>query len=325
MKRLPLALVAALALAAGLAARPAGAVEDMITPRSVAMGDSLRGDASGALGPLLNPAGMSLRRAYTLEAMYGFKPHGLESDIHLSIVDSTTSRLAAGVYYSFSHSSPNVHLDANPVQETRDVHETGLAMSLPIGDKFFLGATLKYLNGVTTVPNPAFNATTNATAPPTFTLDSSTGSSTNGFTFDFGMAIRANTFQMGIVGYNLIPLHTVEAPIGVAAGIAYKPKETLTLAVDARVDFDKFHTFVIPPGTGARMTTVRTGGGLEYLAGGKVALRIGTVYDTGVHGYYVSAGLGYTDPRFSIDLSYRQELVGGLEALLVAGIRVFLQ
>src|SRR4051794_34179774 len=110
------ALVGALGSAA-----PVWAIEDLVTPRSLGMGNSLRADASGALGPLLNPGSMALTHTYTLEVMYGFRTPDTGSTIHLSIVDSVTSRLAAGVYYSYVHGTPRFALDpGGPVQGTRD-------------------------------------------------------------------------------------------------------------------------------------------------------------------------------------------------------------
>ena len=89
-------LLAVLLVLAGAASRPAAAVEDMLTPRALGVGEALRGDATGALGPLLNPSGMALSKSYTIEAMYGFDVRSVGHDVHLSIVDSSTSKLAAG-------------------------------------------------------------------------------------------------------------------------------------------------------------------------------------------------------------------------------------
>jgi len=49
----------------------ASAIEDVLTPRAIALGTGMRAAASGALGPLLNPAGMTLVKQYNIELDYG--------------------------------------------------------------------------------------------------------------------------------------------------------------------------------------------------------------------------------------------------------------
>jgi hypothetical protein len=316
-------------------ARSARAVEDLVTPRSLSMGNALRADATGALGPLINPAGMAMQKSYTIEVMYGFRPQDLGSELHLSVVDSVTSRIAAGLYYSYVHGDQKFWLPGvGPVEATRQGHETGLSLGLPLGDRFAVGLTAKYVNVSSAAPNPAYDPVLNPGAPANFTLDSTTSfASADGFTMDAGLSLRlGDAFKVALVGYNLVPLRSVEAPLSMAIGLSYKVGTVLTLAVDTVIYFDKYRTALILPGSpGAmpggddRRTTARVGGGLEWLAGGKVPLRIGALYDSGRPGTYLSMGVGYVAQRFGIDVAYRQQVQAGLEQMIVAGVRVFLE
>ena len=301
----------------------ARAVEDFTTPRSLAMGEALRADASGSLGPLLNPAAMVFKRAYSLEAVYGFRVQDTGSNLLASIVDSVTSRVAAGLYYAYVHGSPHLSIGGTAADVTREGHETGLSLALPIGEKFSFGVTTKYMHITTTAALPTFDPKTGMPGTQTVTLDSTTSAAAaDGFTMDVGAGLRlGESFNIGLVGYNLIPLRSREAPVGLGTGLAYKYLTVFTAALDLVVDFNKYKD----RGTGNDLVTVRLGGGLEYLAGGKVALRAGAFYDQGRPGAFVSGGIAYVGTSFAIDLGYRQQAKGGVESTLIAGVRVFLE
>ena len=67
------------------------------------------------------------------------------------------------------------------------------------------------------------------------------------------------------------------------------------------------------------------GGGLEYLAGGVVPLRIGYRYDDGHEVHSLTGGIGYVDAKFGADLSIAQEIDGGDGTELLLGIRYHVQ
>ncbi len=322
----PAQLLAIAALVCSTGTRPAAAIEDVLTPRAIAMGDSLIADASGALGPLLNPAGMTLRRSYTIEAMYGFRVQDTGSMLTAAIIDSVTSKVSAGVFYTFVHGSPHFRFNSNSDQlasATREGHETGLALALPLGDYFSFGITTKYTRIATTAPNPAYDPVANPTAPPTLVTDSSTSTaSADGFTLDVGTSLRlGDSFALGVVGYNLVPLRSIDAPIALGTGAAYHLGTALTIAADFVVDFNKYRNL----GDGNTFISYKVGGGLEWLAGGKVAIRAGSYWDGGRPATYISAGLAYVGQSFAVDVAYKQEVQHGVDSTILAGVRVFLQ
>jgi hypothetical protein len=283
------------------------------------MGEAMRAIASGSEGPLLNPAGMTLSRQYVLEGMYGFAAEGVGSLINVSVVDSLTSRVSAGLYYSYVNASPKLGYDypgghIESATATREGHSAGLSLGIPLGERLALGATVKYLHLSTTGPLPQG-------VPGTRLLDNA-----DGITFDVGLLLRlSERLNIAEIGYNLWDHHTREAPLALGLGVALVPTPRLSINFDTVIDFTYQQLQVDPAGNVNlnRRTTVRLGPGLEYFAGGKVPVRAGFIYDGGLPSTYLTLGLGYVSGSFGVDLSYRLKLSGGVENLLVAGVRLF--
>lgn len=325
--------VLALGLLALVWPKPALAVDDLVTPRALGMGGAMRANATGALGPLINPSGMAMVHQYAIEAFYGFDVQSIGNTVHVSLADSITSRLAAGIYYTYVHSAPELRytVDGPPGRALRQGSETGLALALPIGEHFALGLTNKYVSVSTEVGNPSCDPLVPDSCR-AITIDSTTShAAAAGYTLDFGMTLRlGDSVSFGIAGQNLVPLHSVEAPMTLGMGLSYNMGQSFLIEVDGAVYFDRFHkpSSIGPNGeriTGAVITTGMVAGGLEYLIAGKVPIRAGVSYDTGLTATYLSLGTGYTGTKFAIDLSYRQKVQAGIDSLLALAIRVFLQ
>ena len=330
-------LLGAALAACSFAPRPASAFDDVLPARALAMGGASRATATGALGPLFNPAGMTVTRQYSIEAMYGFRVQDLGSTVHLSIADSVTSRVAAGIYYTFVYGTPKFTLGTpnGPGDVVRQGTETGLSLAMALGDWFSFGVTSKYVRISTEVTNPeGMKAVAAGETPPpkTFVVDTSTATAVaNGFTMDAGLLVRlGQSFRLGVEGHNLIPLRSFDAPIGMGVGLSYQYATALLVNADVKIDFDKYRQ----PGStaadgghllGNNRVTGRAGFGLEYVIRNIVPVRLGYAYDSGYGASYLSLGGGYLSSRFGIDLGYRQKVSTGLESTLMLGVRVFLQ
>src|SRR4051812_36626949 len=198
-----IAVVAVLCLSTATAYAQA----DLMSPRALGMGEAARATATGADAPLLNPAGMSLVKQYVIEAFYGFSVEDVGHRVHVSVVDSITSRVAAALFYTFVYTNPKVGFNwaggqLPSVQTTRTGHAAGLSLSLRLGDYFMLGFTTKYLHLDTTAPLPS------GTQPPQLTFDT-----VNGVTFDVGVLVRAgDKFNITAIGYNLWDHGSRESP-----------------------------------------------------------------------------------------------------------------
>ena len=90
-------LLSALAGVVGISAT-AHAQADFVGARALGMGEAQRATATGAEALILNPAGMSLVKQSVNEAMSGFRVEHLGHHVNVSVVDSITSRVAAGLF-----------------------------------------------------------------------------------------------------------------------------------------------------------------------------------------------------------------------------------
>jgi hypothetical protein len=280
-----LALIAAAGMATGMAVAPALATElDVLSPRSLGMGESLRGAAAGTTALFLNPSGMSLARSYVMEAGYQ-KAQGLEGHVaHAAIADSTSAfNLGGGIYYTYATASPDDRAGFGR-------HEGGVALSFPLGDAATIGATTRYLRtwtdaGPAAAPSPAVKK--------------------NGFTFDAGLTVRAGKMlSLGLVGYGLRDLGTSQATRGFGGGVAVIPTGQLALAVDAVSD---------ELGEERRLTV---SGGAEYTFLTSVAVRLGggSVQDGEAFG---TAGLSVLSEVGALDIGGRLDMNGKSESLYI--------
>src|SRR5215471_18133254 len=81
---------------------------DFVGVRAMGMGEAQRASPTGAEALMLNPAGMSLVKQYVIEGMYGVRIESVGHHANVSVVDSITARVAAGLFYSFIYESPKL-------------------------------------------------------------------------------------------------------------------------------------------------------------------------------------------------------------------------
>src|SRR5690349_20896527 len=73
MRSLVLAVLGALIAVPPGEARAGDSLEDLMGPREIALGEALRGGATGAAGADLNPGGIPLNRELVFEGGYGYR------------------------------------------------------------------------------------------------------------------------------------------------------------------------------------------------------------------------------------------------------------
>jgi hypothetical protein len=265
-----------LVFAVVVGARPARAFEPYDGTRALAMGGASRAWAVGNTGPLLNPSGMSLVKAYNLEAAYAYTSRLSGQLLHASIVDSTSALgVAGGLYYTYRFDER--------AGVSGSAHEAGGALSLPLGSYVAIGATLKWfqLKGADRGPAP--------------------GLSTGGTTFDVGVTVRPTPqFSLAVVAANLRDLHTGQVPRTVAYGAAFLPIPALVIAVDGVTSLTP-DDLLGTKGTGVR-------GGLEWSLAQRVAIRIGGGTDAMRGVGYLSGGASVFSEVGAIDVGVRGDL-----------------
>lgn len=294
MRFLPATLSCAAAIALTFPAR--AAAPPVPGTRAMGLGGALRGAATGDSALTLNPSGMSLMRAYVIEAAYQHDGYtgGAGSNLgRASIVDSTSAfNVAGGIYYQYLTEDLGGGFD-------RSGHEGGVALSLPLGEHLFIGGSVKYLRLKTSGPAPA---------------------TAKGFTFDAGLTLKpVGAVTIGVVGQNLADLHTSRAPRTVGGGI------TVGATADFLLCFDAVYDFTSKRDTGSTGKVWHFMGGAEYLFAKRFALRAGGGRRGLGEAGYLAAGASYIAQIGAVDFGFQQDLGGAAkETLIGVSARLFL-
>jgi hypothetical protein len=307
MKRARLLVLAILVLVS----RPGLAVDEMQGARVLGMGGGLRAAAASEAGVFVNPAGLPVTKAYTVQALFGFRPADNTTVVGAAITDSVTNRagVAAGLYYTFVNAEPKF----DDISYTRRGHEAGLSLAYPLADRFILGVTNKYFY-LDTVSDGG----------------SLPGARTRGYTLDVGMLLRlSDAINFAAVGQNLVPMKCFEAPPTLGVGLALAAVSALVIDADVVVRWIDY-----PDQDTKTAVGVHAGG--EYFVGNRFPLRLGYSYDLPYRSLairtdrkgdsFFHAGLGYLTPQFGLEASVRQQLSGSeKETLLGFSLKLFVQ
>lgn len=275
----------------GPARADADLLNDGLGPRELAVGESRRAEATGALAVSLNPAGLPLTRELVFEGSYGYRPVDKASLVGVSACDST-NLLPGCFYYHYAGATPELDgMDAH-----RRTHTGGITLARTINARIAVGAGVKYLN--------ARGAA----------MDGSEDRS--GFNWDAGAVVRlTDTLNLAAVGYNLAGTRNVDIARSIGTGAHLRASPQLGIGFDARWNLD------------ADGATGRYGGGGEYLAtsgDGRTGypIRLGAVHDV-TAGTYVTGGLGYATTKLALDVGARYQVVDGDELFVTASLRIF--
>jgi hypothetical protein len=273
---------------------------DIPNARAVAMGGALDALGVSTTALFLNPANMAMARVYHIEAIGAFSPESQRQTYGGAIVDSVlnTSRVAGGLGGTWSATDPSgLH---------RTWADVRAGLAVPLGDHLALGATVRWLHVEQAVaagpfgPSLASGGTSNG---PVF--NSVTGSA--GATVSIVEGLRA-----AISADNLTNPGTALAPTVGRAGIGYG-ESTFAIEVDGLLDFTTW---------GGIRGRAMAGG--ELFLAERYALRAGWRYDAGEQLNAASVGFGYIDPKWSVEIGIRRDLIGDHgQTFGVIGLRYF--
>lgn len=263
-------------------------LDDALGPREIAVGEAMRGGATGSSSIGLNPAGLPLNRELVFEGGYGYRASDHASLVGVSACDSTNS-LPGCFFYEYAGSSPEL----GGMELSRSTHVGGLALSKLVVPRVMIGATAKYFRSSSDVMGEG---------------------KASGFVFDAGATVRlSELINIGVAGQNLVSTEdSAWFPRAIGGGIHARPIPILALSFDSRWKTD---------GGGARF-----GGGAElFIRGGSMGfpIRVGGVHDNGLGATYVTAGLGVANIKWGLDVAARREVKGGDETLILASMRIF--
>jgi opacity protein-like surface antigen len=278
--------------------------------RGMALGTGARAAAASTQAQADNPANLVVGGLYHLESFVGYDPTFKRTSWGGSVVDSMTGRLAAGA-------SARMLFGDNDAGGNKG-WEAKVGLAFPIIEQLSIGLAGRYANFHVSdqhaVPDrpPVVSAAPVTEQQPvdqTFRLKH--------FTLDAAATLRpVPGLAIAGLAYNLIDTKSKLAPMTVGGGLAFT-SGSLTLGGDVLVDLNKQHMF-----PGPRLTL---GGGVEYLASNILPLRLGYAYDQGRKQSFITAGSGYVDPRFAIQISLRQSVSNAKETSLFFAASVFVQ
>jgi hypothetical protein len=264
---------------------------DLLGPREIAVGEALRGGATGASAIGLNPAGLPLNQELVFEGGYGYRPADQASLVNVSACDSTAA-MPGCFYYNYAGSSP----DLGGTSMHRSTHIAGTSLGYPVTPKILFGTSVKYLH---------------------FASDVMGQTSTSGFNFDLGTTIRvSDQLSVGVAGYNLWGTASPEWARAAGGGVLARPIQMLALSFDARWKLE----------TGDH--SARYGGGAELFlrsSNGQQGypIRIGALHDSGLGTTYLSGGLGLAGMKYAIDVAARRAVSGSDETMFLASMRFY--
>lgn len=248
--------------------------------RSLAMGNAQRAIAVFSDAVLMNPAAMSLSKSYALEAGYAWSQAPNAHRMNLSVIDSDTTVVAAGVAYQFERRIKAQNLD---------VHRLSFAASYAY-KFFYVGVTMRYMeaNRAEAVPE---EIKTELPVPP---ANTPYRSYING---DVGILLKPIQYlSLAAVGYNLVynKKNQELSPIALGLGAAAHIK-SLTVAFDALLDFQSL---------GKTAPRYHLGG--EYTIAKMIPLRAGFIADRLGDDYFWSVGTGFQYKWAHLAAGFRQ-------------------
>jgi hypothetical protein len=274
-------------LALFLAFSPPAAAYDLgIPPRAVAMGGAMQAIGLGTAGLYFNPATLAQGIRYAVDSGYSYVNPSRTHDFHVCVSDSQTNREVAGGFgYTYFRSEK----DKSDIVQGHDFR-AALAAFLPLGDvDLAFGAGFRYLK--------VKGGSAPISAP----------------TLDAGILVSVNqSFHLGASGSNIIAVSKFHAPrkLGVGAGYTH---EMFDVGADATIDFDSLDRTVVSPGAG-----------IEFIAGGMLAIRAGFQWDRVADARRLGGGLAYVSKIVGVDVGYAHDLRRKDGWQLASSVRVFL-
>ena len=283
--------VLSLAALSGSARAGADSLNDQLGPREIAVGEAMRGGATGVSSVDLNPSGLPLNRELVFEGGYGYRADDSASLIGVSACDSTNA-VPGCFFYDYAGSNPEL----DGMTGHRTTHVGGLSLSRMMVPRVLIGATAKYYH---------------------FTSDMTGEANASGVAFDLGATMRlSDAINLGVSAQNLwASTSSPQFPRAMGGGVYAHIASALSLSFDSRWKIDGD-------------TSARYGGGAELFLHGNggqsgFPLRAGALHDDGLGATYLSAGLGYAALGWGIDVAGRREVKGGDESLFIASLRFF--
>ncbi|MAQ18001.1 MAG: hypothetical protein CMN30_24790 [Sandaracinus sp.] len=263
------------------------------TARGVGMGLGARATAQGTSALAYNAANIGMAQLYHIETMASFVPGDRAWMYGGAIVDSITSKMAAGLSFHGFYGSGDRALRG---------YDGRLALGLPLSQKIGLGLSARYINLRSRQENSD---------------GESVGAGVKAFTLDASIRVTpVDGLHIALLGNNLIRTDSPLAPLTLGGGLGYAFGNLFSVSGDILVDLTTFE-----------QAELLFGVGIEYLAGESFPLRVGYRRDQGRVLNQITASVGYVDQQFGMDIALRQDIAyePGNDTQLLLNIRYHVQ
>ena len=280
------------------------------TPRSAGLAGAANGLGSGISAPLFNPANMGIARTYHIGALAQFTPESARQLYGGAIVDSTR-RWAGGVAVLGGFMDPD-GIDRSQI-------DVRLALAFAVSSRFHIGLAGRYLNLDQEGLGPLGDSRASGGLLDTEAEEPGREALVSTITFDAGMTVRATeALHLSIFGKNLSYPNNGLSPTIVGGAIGYGTKD-ISIEIDGLADFNSYSKI-----------SQRFMAGGEYLIADRVPLRVGYRFDMMAgsgfsHSHQVGGGIGYVEPRFSVEASVRRTVSGPSATNIIVGVSYFLE
>ncbi|MGD8317383.1 MAG: hypothetical protein PVH76_06535 [Myxococcales bacterium] len=265
------------------------------TTYGLAMGSGARAGATGVSALAYNTSNMAALPAYHLEAFSQIIP-GSKSDggtywtIGSSVTDATTAkRVALGTSFRGVFSGENRRYQG---------WDWRSGIGIQAIPQLGLGFGIRW-----------------AKLRPNKQDDQRLGPVLDRVTMDASITITPLPWlKIAGLGYNLVKTHSPLAPQMAGGSVSLAPVEGFSLGGDVLVDLSTFEK-----------SELIAGGGVSYIAGELVPLRIGYRRDSGRDLNQITAGVGLNKGKFAFEGALRRDLGGRKETYMVFMFRYVVQ
>jgi hypothetical protein len=133
------------------------------------------------------------------------------------------------------------------------------------------------------------------------------------FTMDASLRVTpVDGLQIDIGALNFIDADDPYVPLVLRGSVAVALAQSFSIGVDVLTDMTSYDK-----------PQLLLGGGVEYLVGNSVPLRVGYSADLARDFHFVTAGVGYTDQRFGLDLGVKQQITNGHDTRVMGAVRYY--
>ena len=271
--------------------------------RGVALGTGARATSVSTSALAYSPAGLAVGKMYHLEGVVDYMPDLKTVALGGAVVDSSTSRLAAGLSLRGFVSG----------QGGFGGIDGRLGLGFPLTNSVSIGVAGRYVSATRDLPTPNVPDAANGGEMPLPAPESAR--KVKGFTLDASLRISpVPSVTLALLSYNLINLDSVYAPLTLGGGLGIALGSIGVLGGDVLVDLTSYEK---------ANPTIGVGG--EIFAGQAVPFRAGYSYDVKRTQHTLSVGLGYTDRSVGLDISLRQDLGGAGDTRIIGAFRAYVQ